>query len=84
MEKLDNEQKYFRSILSMVLDGEGDKQEINFCMGKVAECNYCRTQFEKEKAVRECIKKYNSYISPPQDLLFSISQLTNQQATVYV
>ncbi len=84
MEKLDNEQKYFRSILSMVLDGEGDKQEINFCMNKIVQCTYCRSQFEKEKAVRECIKRYNPYMTPPQDLLLSINQLINKQTAVYV
>ncbi|TAH21643.1 MAG: hypothetical protein EAZ08_02765 [Cytophagales bacterium] len=84
MEKLDNEQKYFRSILNMVLDGEGDRQEVNFCMNKIAHCTYCRTQFEQENAVRDCIKKYNPYMPPPQDLLPSISQLISQQSAIYV
>jgi hypothetical protein len=84
METINNEQKYFKSILSMVLDGEGNRQEIDFCMNKVAHCNYCRTQFEQEKAVRECIKKYNSHLPPPNDLLLSIQKISQYSTAIYV
>ncbi len=84
METMNNEQKYFKSILSMVLDGEGNRQEINFCMNKVAHCTYCRTQFEQEKAVRECIKKYNSHVLPPQDLLLSVQMISQSPVAIYV
>jgi hypothetical protein len=79
MKKLNQEQQYFVSILDTVLDGEGNKQEVKFCMDRIAHCNYCRSMFEAENAVRECIKKHHSYITPPQDLLLSIQMISKTQ-----
>jgi hypothetical protein len=76
MKKLNQEQQYFVSILDTVLDGEGNKQEVKFCMERIAHCNYCRSMYETENAVRECIKKYDAYIPPPQDLLLSIQMIS--------
>jgi hypothetical protein len=81
MEKLSEQQKYFKKIIDLVLDGEGDRHQIDFCISQVANCPYCRTKYEQEKAVRECIKRYNPYLSAPQDLLLSIQSIT--QKAVY-
>ncbi|MCU0389697.1 MAG: hypothetical protein MUE81_01135 [Thermoflexibacter sp.] len=78
MEKLTDKQQYFRNIIDLVLDGEGDKNEVDFCMNQVAHCPYCRTTYEQEKAVRECIKRYENYVTAPQDLLLSIQSITQQ------
>lgn len=79
MKKLNQEQQYFVSILDTVLDGEGNRHEVKFCMDRVAHCNYCRSMYETENAVRECIKKYNAYIAPPHDLLLSIRMISNPE-----